>query len=77
MVKMLAERYDMVFCGENYHSVVCATLEDEDYEFVEFIRNYNFVSRLVVMELLHRYSHKRIIIFENRNDAGEFLSQIA
>lgn len=22
MVKMLAERYDMVFCGENYHSVV-------------------------------------------------------
>ena len=22
MVKMLAERYDMIFCGENYHSVV-------------------------------------------------------
>lgn len=51
-------------------------LDDEDNEFVEFINNYNSASRPTVMELLHKYSHKRIIIFENRNEANEFLSQI-
>lgn len=55
--------------------IPCTTLEDEDHEFMEFIKNYNSVSRPAVMELLHKYSHKRIIIFENRNDAKEYLSQ--
>lgn len=50
--------------------------DDEDNEFVEFINNYNSASRPIVMELLHKYSHKRIIIFEDRNEANEFLSQI-
>jgi len=54
----------------------CATLEDEDNEFLEFVKNYNSTSRPTVMELLHKYSHKCIIIFEDRNEANEFLSQI-
>lgn len=60
--------------GQKRSDIPCATLEDEDREFVESIRNYNSVNRPAVMELLRRYSHKRIIIFRDRNEAGEFLS---
>ncbi len=62
--------------GKERTDIPCITLEDEDHEFVEFIKDYNSVSRPAVMELLRKYSHKHIIIFENRNDADEFLSQI-
>ena len=62
--------------GKERTDIPCATLEDEDHEFVEFIRNYNSVSRPAVMKLLHKYSYKRIIIFKNRSDANEFLSGI-
>jgi len=54
----------------------CITLEEEDNEFVEFVKNYNSTSRPTVMELLHKYAHKCIIIFEDRNEANKFLSQI-
>ncbi len=60
--------------GKKRPDIPCATLEDEDHEFVEFIKNYNSVSRPAVMELLRKYSDKRIIIFKNRNEASEFLS---
>ena len=56
--------------------VPCAMPEDEDDAFVEFIHNYRSASRPAVMELLRKYAHKRIIIFEDRNKANEFLSQI-
>ena len=62
--------------GKKRSDIPCATLEDEDAEFVEFINNYNSVSRPAVMELLHKYAHKRIIIFADREEANEFLSQI-
>ena len=62
--------------GKKRSDIPCATLEDEDLEFVESIRNYNSVNRPAVMELLRKYSHKHSIIFKNRNDADEFLSQI-
>ena len=55
----------------------CLTPEDEDNEFMEFIRNYNLVSRPKVIELLRKYPSKRIIIFKSRNEANEFLSSIA
>ena len=51
--------------------------EDDDSRFMEFINNYNTVSRPEVIELLHKYSSKKIIIFKNRNEANEFLSSIA
>lgn len=49
---------------------------EEDTEFIEFIKNYNLQSRPKVMELLGKYSHKDIYIFKNRNEADEFLNQI-
>lgn len=62
--------------GRERTDIPCATLEDEDYEFIEFIKNYNAVSRPMVMELLRKYSHKRVIVFKDRNEAGEYLAQI-
>lgn len=50
--------------------------DEEDAEFIEFIKNYNSQSRPHVMELLDKYSHKKIIIFSNRDEANEFLKQI-
>ena len=49
---------------------------EEDAEFIEFIKNYNSQSRPKVMELLDKYSQKHIYIFKNRNEANEFLNQI-
>lgn len=62
--------------GKKRSDIPCATLEDEDTEFVEFINNYNSAGRPAVMDLLHKYSNKRIIIFKDRKEANEFLSQI-
>lgn len=49
---------------------------EEDSEFIEFIKNYNVKNRPKVMKLLEKYSHKDILIFNNRNEANEFLNQI-
>lgn len=49
---------------------------EEDTEFIEFIKNYNSQSRPKVMELLKKYSHKDIFIFSNRNEADDFLSDL-
>ena len=50
--------------------------DEEDAEFIEFIKNYNSQSRPQVMELLDKYSYKKIIIFKSRDEAEEFLTQI-
>ena len=50
--------------------------DEEDAEFIEFIKNYNSQSRPQVMELLDKYSYKKIIIFRNRDEANEFLKQM-
>ena len=50
--------------------------DEDDAEFIEFIKNYNSQSRLKVTELLKRYSHKDIYIFSNRIQAEEFLNKI-
>lgn len=47
--------------------------DEEDTEFIEFIKNYNSQSRPQVMELLDKYFYKKIIIFRNRDEADEFL----
>ena len=49
---------------------------EEDAEFIEFIKNYNVESRPKVMKLLDKYSHKDIFIFNNRDEADEFLNQM-
>lgn len=49
---------------------------EEDTEFIAFIKNYNCQSRPQVMELLEKYTHKDIYIFKTRNEADEFLNQL-
>ena len=49
---------------------------EEDAEFIEFIKNYNAESRPKVMKLLDKYSNKDIFIFNNRDEADEFLNQM-
>lgn len=61
--------------GRERADMPCAMPEDDD-EFIEFINNYHSASRPAVMELLRKYSHKRIVIFKDRNEADWFLSQI-
>ena len=50
--------------------------DEDDAEFVEFIKSYNSQSRPKVIELLKRYSHKDIYIFSNRMQAEEFLNKM-
>ncbi len=50
--------------------------EEDDVEFIEFIKNYNSQSRPKVTELLKRYSRKDIYILSNRIQAEEFLNKI-
>ena len=50
--------------------------DEDDAEFIEFIKNYNVESRPKVMKLLDKYSHKDIFIFNNRDEVDEFLNQI-
>ena len=46
---------------------------EEDAEFVEFIKNYRSESRPIVLALLRQYEHKKIYIFKERSEAEEFL----
>lgn len=50
--------------------------DEEDAEFMEFIKNYNFHNRPKVMELLAKYSNKDIYIFKTRNEADEFVKRL-
>jgi len=47
--------------------------EDEDEEFIAFIKDYAAKSRPKVLELLEKYSGKNIIILKERQDADAFL----
>ena len=47
--------------------------DEEDAEFIEFIKNYDSESRPTVMALLDKYSRKDIHIFKSRNEADEYL----
>ena len=50
--------------------------DEEDAEFIEFIKNYNSESRPKVMELLEKYKDKNVVIFRSRRDAEKFLEQL-
>ena len=49
--------------------------EDDDEEFVEFIRCYNENNRPRIIDLLKKYSGKDIIIFNSRDESDEFLKR--
>ena len=50
--------------------------DEEDTDFIDFIKNYNSESRPQVMELLKKYSHKEIHIFKTRAEKDAFLNQL-
>jgi len=50
--------------------------EAADPEFMQFIRNYNQTRRPDVIELLEKYSDKKIIIFKSRADSDRFIQQL-
>lgn len=50
--------------------------DEEDAEFIEFIKNYNSINRPEVMALLDKYSDREIYIFKSRDEADEFLNTL-
>ena len=52
------------------------TLENDDAEFVEFIKSYNVEHRPHVMALLEKYSDKNIVIFKSRKEADDYLAAL-
>jgi len=50
--------------------------DEEDEEFIGFIRSYNTDSRPQVMELLEKYAYKDIHIFKNREEKDVFLNRL-
>ncbi len=50
--------------------------DEEDFEFLDFVKNYHLKNRPQVIELLDRYSDKKIYVFKNRNEANDFLKII-
>ncbi len=49
---------------------------EEDVEFIEFVKSFNSQSRPEIIALLEKYSDKDIIVFKNRDEADDFLNQI-
>ena len=50
--------------------------ENDDREFVEFIKNFNFKNRPGILELFEKYPDKRVVVFKSRDEADEYLSAI-
>ena len=50
--------------------------QEEDEEFIGFIKKYREVSRPAVMELLDKYPDRNIYIFKNRDEANEYLRSL-
>ncbi len=49
------------------------TQENEDTEFIEFVKNFSETSRPKILELLKKHPSKSIITFKSRNDADEYI----
>jgi adenylate kinase family enzyme len=49
---------------------------EEDEEFIAFVKDYNAVSRPKVIALLNHHYDKDIVIFKSRNDANEYLEKL-
>ncbi|TYK31804.1 hypothetical protein FNJ59_14985 [Bacteroides pyogenes] len=47
-----------------------------DEEFIQFIKNYNQISKPNVINLLEKYKNKEIVIFTDRTQAEEYLSEM-
>lgn len=50
--------------------------DEEDEQFIEFVKSFNSQSRPMIAELLDRYPQKEIFIFKDRDEADRFLNQL-
>ncbi len=50
--------------------------ENDDAEFINFIKDFNSVSKPKILNLLEKYNEKDIFIFKSREEADTFLSAI-
>ena len=50
--------------------------DEEDADFIQFIKNYNSQNRPTVLALLKQHSDKQIHIFKTRNEANDFLNHM-
>lgn len=50
--------------------------DEEDADFIGFVRDFSSQSRPEIIRLLEKYPHKDICIFKAREEADEFLKQI-
>lgn len=50
--------------------------ENDDLDFIEFIKNYNIESRPKVLELIEQHQDKNIFVFKSREEASDFLKSI-
>ena len=50
--------------------------DEDDLEFIEFIKNYNTENRPKVMALLKKYNRKNLFVFKSRGEADAFLEEI-
>ena len=51
-------------------------LDENDEEFISYIKDYNSTSRPKVMELFNKYNNKDVVIFKCRIEATEYLNQL-
>lgn len=49
---------------------------EEDFEFIEFVKKFNVENRSSIIELFKKYSNKSIYIFKSRDEANAFLSKL-
>lgn len=63
--------------GKKRSDIPCILPEDEDEEFIEFIKGFNSESRPLILEYLSKYSQKDITIFKERAEADRFLAEIS
>ncbi len=51
-------------------------VDENDDEFIDFVKNFNRENRPVVLDLLNRYADKEIFVFRSRSEAEEYLSKL-
>lgn len=49
--------------------------DEEDTEFINFVKNYNSECKPQVLALLEKYSDKNIVVFTSRKEADKFLTK--
>lgn len=49
---------------------------EDDEEFLQFVRDFNFNTRPSVIELITKYNEKNIIVFNNRAQADKYIMRI-